>query len=125
MSTEVEKHVSKAEETTVSKSEKETTQIEVASIASSPPEPSSRPPGLQGFFSAQNAKNIGAVLVKFARFTGPGTLISVAYVDPDNFQTGLDAGAQFKYKLLCVMLLGACMAVYLQVRVPETGLGRD
>ncbi|KAH8766918.1 natural resistance-associated macrophage protein-domain-containing protein [Hyaloscypha sp. PMI_1271] len=52
----------------------------------------------------------GAVLLKFARFTGPGTLISVAYVDPDNFQTALDAGAQFQYKLLFIILLGVLMA---------------
>jgi metal iron transporter len=57
----------------------------------------------------------GAVLLKFARFTGPGTLISVAYVDPDNFQTALDAGAQFQYKLLFIILLGVLMAVFLQV----------
>jgi metal iron transporter len=57
----------------------------------------------------------GAVLLKFARFTGPGTLISVAYVDPDNFQTALDAGAQFQYKLLFITLLGVIMAVFLQV----------
>jgi metal iron transporter len=56
-----------------------------------------------------------AVLVKFARFTGPGTLISVAYVDPDNFQTALDAGAQFQYTLLFVILIGVLMAVFLQV----------
>lgn len=57
----------------------------------------------------------GAVVVKFARFTGPGALISVAYVDPDNFQTALDAGAQFQYKLLFITLLGVFMAIFLQV----------
>jgi len=60
-------------------------------------------------------KRVGAVLLKFARFTGPGALISVAYVDPDNYQTALDAGAQFQYKLLFITLLGVLMAIFLQV----------
>ncbi len=70
---------------------------------------------LRYFFSAKGMQHSGAVLLKLAKFTGPGTLISVAYVDPDNFQTALDAGAQFKYKLLCIVLLGVFMAIYLQV----------
>lgn len=71
--------------------------------------------GFRKFFSVQGMQQSGAVLIKLAKFTGPGTLISVAYVDPDNFQTALDAGAQFKYKLLCIVLLGVFMAIYLQV----------
>jgi metal iron transporter len=61
----------------------------------------------------------GAVLLKFARFTGPGALISVAYVDPDNFQTALDAGAQFQFKLLFITLLGVLMAIFLQVGLSQ------
>lgn len=71
--------------------------------------------GFRKIFSIQGMQQNGAVLIKLAKFTGPGTLISVAYVDPDNFQTALDAGAQFKYKLLCIVLLGVFMAIYLQV----------
>ena len=55
------------------------------------------------------------MLWKFAKFKGPGTIISVAYVDPDNFQAALDAGAQFQYKILCIILPGVLMAVYLSV----------
>lgn len=77
--------------------------------------PASSPKTPRDRFSKENFKHIGSVLLRFLHFTGPGTLISVAYVDPDNFQTALDAGAQFKYKLLCIMLLGVFMAIYLQV----------
>jgi hypothetical protein len=73
---------------------------------------------IRDFFSVKGMQRSGAVLLKLARFTGPGTLISVAYVDPDNFQTSLDAGAQFKYRLLCIVLLGVLMAIYLQVQQP-------
>jgi metal iron transporter len=63
-------------------------------------------------------KRVGAILIKFARFTGPGTLPSVAYVDPNNYQAAIDSGAQFEYKLLCILLLGVLMAAYLQVCLP-------
>ena len=58
---------------------------------------------------------MGSRPFKVCKIHGTGTLISVAYVDPDNFQTALDAGAQFQYKLLFIILLGVLMAVFLQV----------
>lgn len=45
---------------------------------------------------------------------GPGTIISVAYIDPDNFQTAVSSGAQFKYKLLFMVLVSNIIAVFLQ-----------
>src|SRR5579871_4236455 len=48
---------------------------------------------------------LSAVLLKFARFTGPGSIISVAYIDPDNFQTAITSGALLEYKLLCMILV--------------------
>src|ERR1700761_3700318 len=50
----------------------------------------------------QRAKH---VLFKFGTFAGPGAIISVAYIDPDNYQTAISAGAEFKYKLLFMILL--------------------
>jgi hypothetical protein len=55
------------------------------------------------------------VLWKFARFMGPGALISVAYIDPDNYQTNLQAGQDFQYELLFMILVANVIAIYLQV----------
>jgi metal iron transporter len=57
----------------------------------------------------------GAVLWKFARFMGPGAVITVAYVDPDNLQSNLTSGAEFKFKLLFMILFSNVVAVFLQV----------
>jgi hypothetical protein len=67
------------------------------------------------FFSIRTILQCGAVLVKFGKFTGPGTVISVAYVDPDNFQTAISSGAEFEYKLLFMVLVSNLIAIYLQV----------
>lgn len=48
-------------------------------------------------------------------FLGPGAIISVAYVDPDNYQTAISSGASFQYKLLFMVLVSNIIAVYLQV----------
>jgi hypothetical protein len=57
----------------------------------------------------------GAVVWKFCKFMGPGALISVAYIDPDNYQTAISAGAEFGYKLLFIVLVSNLIAIYLQV----------
>ena|SRR5579862_1862333 len=57
----------------------------------------------------------GAVLTKFAKFIGPGTIISVAYIDPDNFQTDVSSGVSFEFKLLFMVLLSNLIAIFLQV----------
>jgi metal iron transporter len=107
---------SKFQELDVSSDEKKTSNIEVLETSDSPAESIISTPQR----TAQQIVNTrlqkwGAVLLKFARFTGPGALISVAYVDPDNFQTALDAGAQFQFKLLFITLVGVFMAIFLQV----------
>jgi hypothetical protein len=70
---------------------------------------------MRDFFSMGTILQIGAVLVKFGQFTGPGSIISVAYVDPDNFQTAITSGADFEYKLLFMILVSNLIAIYLQV----------
>jgi hypothetical protein len=52
---------------------------------------------------------------KLATFAGPGALISVAYIDPDNYQTSISSGAKFEYKLLFMILISNIIAIYLQV----------
>jgi metal iron transporter len=63
----------------------------------------------------KSIRKSGEVFVKFCKFTGPGTIISVAYVDPDNFQTAISSGVEFKFKLLFMILLSNLIAIYLQV----------
>ena len=47
-------------------------------------------------------------------YFGPAILVSVAYMDPGNWGTDLQAGAQFKYGLLWVVGLASLMAIFLQ-----------
>lgn len=60
----------------------------------------------------------GKFVYKYARFFGPGLVISVAYIDPDNLQTNVTSGAQFKYRLLFMILVSNIIAVFLQVSIP-------
>ena len=54
------------------------------------------------------------VLFKYAQFVGPGFLISVAYIDPGNYQTDINAGAATRYSLLFVVLMSNLFAIFLQ-----------
>jgi manganese transport protein len=54
---------------------------------------------------------------RFARllpFLGPAFIASVAYVDPGNFATNIQGGAQFGYLLLWVIVASNLMAMLLQ-----------
>jgi manganese transport protein len=60
-------------------------------------------------------------------FVGPAILISVGYMDPGNWGTDLQGGAQFKYGLLWVVALASLMAIFLQVIAARLGVatGKD
>jgi len=60
-------------------------------------------------------------------FVGPAILISVGYMDPGNWGTDLQAGAQFKYNLLWVVGLASLMAIFMQVISARLGVvtGKD
>jgi len=60
-------------------------------------------------------------------FVGPAILISVGYMDPGNWGTDLQGGAQFKYGLLWVVGLASVMAIFLQVLSARLGVvtGKD
>jgi manganese transport protein len=60
-------------------------------------------------------------------YFGPAVLVSVAYMDPGNWGTDLQAGAQFKYGLLWVVALASVMAIFLQMIAARLGVatGRD
>ena len=60
-------------------------------------------------------------------FVGPALLVSVGYMDPGNWGTDLQAGAQFKYGLLWVVALASLMAIFMQVISARLGVatGKD
>jgi manganese transport protein len=64
---------------------------------------------------------------QMAAYFGPGVLVSVAYMDPGNWGTDLQGGAQFKYGLLWVVGLASLMAIFLQIIAARVGIatGRD
>jgi manganese transport protein len=55
-------------------------------------------------------------------FLGPAFIASVAYVDPGNFATNIQGGAQFGYMLLWVILLSNLMAMLLQALSAKLGI---
>ncbi len=64
---------------------------------------------------------------KAAAFAGPGMLVAVGYMDPGNWATDLQGGAQFGYLLLSVILISNLMAILLQHLSLKLGIvtGRD
>jgi len=66
-------------------------------------------------------------LRQYLAFAGPALLVSVGYMDPGNWATDLQAGAQFKYTLLWVVGLSSLMAIFLQIIASRLGIitGKD
>jgi manganese transport protein len=60
-------------------------------------------------------------------FVGPAILVSVGYMDPGNWGTDLQGGAQFKYGLLWVVGLASLMAIFMQLISARLGVvtGKD
>ena len=55
-------------------------------------------------------------------FLGPAFIASVAYIDPGNFATNIQAGAQFGYMLLWVIVASNLMAMLLQALSAKLGI---
>jgi manganese transport protein len=81
--------------------------------------------------SSSTARDANAVLTGrskkgwFARllpFLGPAFIASIAYVDPGNFATNIQGGAQFGYELLWVILGSNLMAMLLQALSAKLGI---
>jgi manganese transport protein len=64
---------------------------------------------------------------RLLRFSGPGLLISVGYMDPGNWATDIAAGSQFGYSLLFVVVLSSLAAILLQTLCVRLGIvtGKD
>ena len=96
-----------------------------------PSEPSTKPGpsvSLEGFHGSVNVPALSAhPWRQYLAFAGPALLVSVGYMDPGNWATDLQAGAQFKYTLLWVVGLSSLMAIFLQVIAARLGVatGKD
>ncbi|GAB2222387.1 hypothetical protein Droror1_Dr00013604 [Drosera rotundifolia] len=58
----------------------------------------------------------------FFAYMGPGFLVSIAYIDPGNFETDLQSGAQYKYGLLWIILVASCAALIIQSIAANLGV---
>ncbi|XP_077231726.1 metal transporter Nramp7.2-like [Tasmannia lanceolata] len=57
----------------------------------------------------------------FLSFVGPGFLVSLAYIDPANLETDLQAGASERFELLWVILIGLIFALIIQSLAANLG----
>jgi len=58
----------------------------------------------------------------YAVFAGPAVIASIAYVDPGNFATNIQAGAKYGYGLLWVVLLANVIAMLFQALSAKLGI---
>jgi len=63
----------------------------------------------------------GEWLRRLLAFTGPGWLMSIAYVDPGNLEADLQCGAQFGYILLWVLFGATCVGLGMQLVAARLG----
>lgn len=57
-------------------------------------------------------------------FLGPAYLVSVGYMDPGNWATGIEGGSKFGYTLIWVLLMSNLMALLLQSLCTRLGIVR-
>ncbi|KAF1056833.1 MAG: Divalent metal cation transporter MntH [Pseudomonas delhiensis] len=64
---------------------------------------------------------------RILQFAGPGLLVSIGYMDPDNWATAIEAGSGFGYQLLFVVLLSSLAGMVLQCLAMRLGIvaGQD
>ncbi|MCB1411316.1 MAG: Nramp family divalent metal transporter, partial [Rhodobacteraceae bacterium] len=55
-------------------------------------------------------------------FAGPAIIASVAYMDPGNYATNIQAGARYGYALLWVVLLANLIAMLFQALSARLGI---
>ncbi len=61
-------------------------------------------------------------LARLWPFLGPAFIASIAYVDPGNFATNIQGGAQFGYRLVWVVVLSNLMAMLIQTLSAKVGI---
>jgi manganese transport protein len=83
---------------------------------------------LEGMHSSVEVPSPQAGFWKHWRaFAGPALLVSVGYMDPGNWGTDLQGGAQYQYRMLWVVAAASLMAIFLQVISARLGVvtGKD
>jgi manganese transport protein len=80
--------------------------------------PTLAPSALEGLMSRGRVRGTLAML-------GPAFVASVAYVDPGNFATNIQAGAKFGYALLWVVVLANLMAMLIQYLSAKLGIATE
>ena len=91
-------------------------------------DPQGRSVSLEGLHSSVEVPHHQAGFwEQWRAFVGPAILVSVGYMDPGNWSTDLQGGAQFKYGLLWVIGLASLMAIFMQVIAARLGVvtGKD
>ena len=58
----------------------------------------------------------------YSAFAGPAVIASIAYVDPGNFATNIQAGAKYGYGLLWVVVLANLIAMLFQALSAKLGI---
>ena len=71
----------------------------------------------QGVLSGQ-----GGGWRRYLAFAGPAVIASIAYMDPGNFATNIQAGAKYGYGLLWVVLLANLIAMLFQALSAKLGI---
>src|SRR5499427_10318892 len=61
-------------------------------------------------------------LSAYLAFVGPAVVASIAYMDPGNFATNIQAGAKYGYDLLWVVLLANLIAMLFQALSAKLGI---
>lgn len=59
---------------------------------------------------------------RFLAHVGPGALVAIGFLDPSNLETDMQAGADFKYQLLWVILVGMVFALLIQTLAANLGV---
>ena len=67
-------------------------------------------------------KSKRGVLARILPFLGPAFIASVAYIDPGNFATNIQGGAQFGYLLVWVIIASNLMAMLIQTLSAKLGI---
>src|SRR5215467_4845943 len=58
----------------------------------------------------------------YLALAGPAVIASIAYIDPGNFATNIQAGAKYGYQLLWVVLLANLIAMLFQALSAKLGI---
>ncbi|XP_067615918.1 protein Malvolio isoform X7 [Eurosta solidaginis] len=86
-----------------------------------------KPPAKQTYFSDEKvlipqSDQVSFSFRKLWAFTGPGFLMSIAYLDPGNIESDLQSGAAAKYKILWVLLWATVLGLLMQRLAARLGV---